>query len=121
MRTLTITTLSDWDVVLRKAGKQVEAAIDTRQYQGEWLNFETPDTFLSKLPAFRWDILNKLRVSGKTSTHELARKLGLDANQLQNDIRALLELGLIEQDDQGALLCPYEHIQVDIPDAKNHL
>ena len=120
MRTLTITTLSDWEVVLRKAGKRAETAIDARQYQGEWLNFETLDTLLSKLSAFRWEILNKLRAAGKASPHELAHKLGLDANQLQMDIQALLELGLIEQDDQGALLWPYDHIHVDIPGYQNH-
>ena len=121
MRTLTITNNNDWSSVIQEAGRRAETAIKTSQYQGERLNFETKSSFFSKLPPRRWNILNTLQISGKASPHELVCRLGLDTNQLQNDIQALLELGLIEQDDQGALLCPYEHIQVDIPGAKNHL
>ena len=120
MRTLTISINPDHESVMREAGKMASTAIETGQYQGEGLNFETLDSLFSYLTAHRCEILNSLQLSGKTTLHELARKLGLDANQLQPDIHTLLELGIIEQDNQGALLCPYDHIHLDIPDSQHH-
>ena len=41
-RYLTITVESDWKTALRSAGKQAKA----KTYQGETLNFESPEQFL---------------------------------------------------------------------------
>lgn len=45
---------------------------------------------------------------------ELARRLGRDVKRVHEDAAALIELGLIEKDERGALLCPYENIHVDM-------
>jgi len=48
-RTLTITVEPDWKKDLRHFGALAQKGIDTGQYQGEYLNFATPDTFFGHL------------------------------------------------------------------------
>lgn len=45
---------------------------------------------------------------------ELARRLGRDVKRVHEVAAALVELGLIEKDERGALSCPLENIHVDM-------
>lgn len=109
-RTLTITLQPDWKAALRAAGK-VAQHID---YQGETLNFESPGTFFSRLSERRWAIINALQAVGTMGVRELARYLQRDVKRTHEDAQILVELGLIERDDKGALTCPYADIHVDM-------
>lgn len=114
MRTLTITTNPDWKSALRAVGARAVHGLETGQYQGETLNFETPGAFFSRLTERRWELLNILLGSGTVGVRELARKLGRDVKRVHEDAAALVELGLIEKDERGALNCPFGNIHVDM-------
>jgi predicted transcriptional regulator len=114
MRTLTITTNPDWKSALRAAGSRAKAGLASGTYEGETLSFETPGAFFSHLTERRWQLLTKLLGSGTVGVRELARRLGRDVKRVHEDAAALVELGLIEKDERGALHCPYENIHVDM-------
>ena len=111
MRSLTITLQPDWKAAIRQAGKRAEAST----YQGETLNFETPGAFFGKLTERRWSIIHALQADGgDVGLRELARRLNRDPSRVHADAAALLELGLIERTQAGALRCPFADIHVDM-------
>ncbi|MBB3386663.1 hypothetical protein ACK83U_19335 (plasmid) [Rhizobium sp. WW22] len=114
MRTLTITTNADWKSALRAAGKRAASGLSTGEYQGETLNFETPGAFFSRLTERRWQLLDVLLGSGTVGVRELARRLDRDVKRVHEDAAVLVDLGLIEKDERGALNCPFENIHVDM-------
>jgi predicted transcriptional regulator len=114
MRTLTITSNPDWKAGLRVAAQKAENGLHSGTYHGETLNFETPGAFCSRLTERRWSLVSELLGSGTVGVRELARRLGQDVKRVHDDAAALIELGLIEKDERGALLCPYENIHVDM-------
>ena len=115
-RTLTITLQADWKTALRAAGKAAQK--DT--YQGETLNFQSPNAFFSRLTERRWTILNTLQQGGMMGVRELARQVERDVKRVHEDAQILVELGLIERDAAGALYCPYADIHVDMHITPKH-
>lgn len=110
-RRLTITLSPDWRTALRQAGKAAAAAT----YQGETLNFETPGAFFGRLTERRWAIVQALQQDGGTvGVRELARRLGRDVKRVHEDAAALVELGLVERNEAGALCCPFGDIHLDM-------
>jgi predicted transcriptional regulator len=109
-RKLTITLQPDWKAALRLAGK----AAQHETYQGETLNFQSPGIFFSRLTERRWDIINALQTRKTMGVRELARYVGRDVKRVHEDTKILVELGLIERNEKGALSCPYTDIHVDM-------
>ena len=109
-KTLTITIKPDWEKNLREAAKH-----STRGgYQGEYLNFASPSLFFGKLTENRWELVQALQKDGAAGVRELAQRVGRDVRRVHDDVIALLELGLIEKNSKGKLLCPFEDIHVDM-------
>ena len=113
-RKLTITTRRDWASALREAGAAAAKGMKRGTYQGETLNFETPSAFFSRLTSNRWAMLTELQGAGNVGVRELARRLGRDVKRVHDDATALVELGLIQRSETGALSCPYVDIHVDM-------
>ncbi len=113
-RRLTITLDADWQDALRQAGAQARNGLESGEYQGERLNFETPAVFFSRLTPNRWEMIRVLQGAGETGVRELARRLGRDVRRVHDDARILCELGLIERTEQGKLVCPYDEIHLDM-------
>ena len=110
MRTLTITVQPDWKAALRAAGKAAQA----ETYQGETLNFESPDVFLGRLTALRWSLVRQIMSAGEVSIRELARRVGRDVRRVHDDVLVLAELGLIERTTSGGVRCPFTDIHLDM-------
>ncbi len=110
-RTLTITIDADWQNTLRSAARSAFAA---NGYQGERLNFETPEAFFSRLTSRRWVLLNALQGAGEVPVRELARRLQRDVKRVHEDAAELVKLGLIERTERGGLVCPYLDIHIDM-------
>jgi len=110
-RKLTITLQADWKAALRAAGK----AAQQDGYQGETLNFESPGEFFSRLTSRRWVMVNVLQSTATPlGVRELARRVGRDVKRVHEDAKTLIDLGLIERSETGALYCPYSDIHVDM-------
>ncbi|OYV48078.1 MAG: hypothetical protein EPN46_01545 [Candidimonas sp.] len=117
-RKLTISTNPDWQNVLRSTMTHAKVGLKAAKYQGEVLNFETPGTFFAHLTERRWEMIHKLQGAGVVGVRELARRLGRDVKRVHEDAAALVELGLLERVESGALNCPYTDIHVDMHMAK---
>jgi predicted transcriptional regulator len=109
-RTLTITLQPDWRAALRQAGKQAQAA----SYQGETLNFESPGAFFGRLTERRWALVTALLGQGTLAMRELARRVGRDVKRVHEDVQILAELGLVERDEAGGVLCPFADVHIDM-------
>jgi len=110
-RRLTITIDADWQSALRKTARTAFAATS---YQGEKLNFETPQAFFSRLTSRRWALLNALQGAGEVPVRELARRVQRDVKRVHEDAAELVNLGLIERTERGGLVCPYSDIHMDM-------
>ena len=109
-RTLTITLEPDWKSALRVAGKRAQAS----EYQGEVLNFENAAAFFGHLTERRWAIVQALQGQGELALRELARRVPRDVKRVHEDVQVLTGLGLIERNQAGGVVCPYEEVHIDM-------
>lgn len=109
-RTLTITMQADWKAALRAAGQRAQA----QAYEGEVLNFESPGAFFSRLTERRWNLLRALQGQGVMAVRELARRVERDVKRVHEDVQALVELGLVERTESGAVVCPFAEVHIDM-------
>ncbi|MBB5213865.1 hypothetical protein [Parapusillimonas granuli] len=59
-------------------------------------------------------MLAELQGAGEVGVREFARRLGRDVTRVHEDAAALVEVGLLENAESGALICPYVDIHVDM-------
>jgi predicted transcriptional regulator len=114
---LAITLNPDWREAFRSVSKIVKHAT----CRVKILNFESPAAFSSRLTAERWVIVGILQKGGGMQLPQLARQVGQGMEHVQEDVGVLLELGMIERDQTGLLICPYADIYVErgnMPDSQ---
>ncbi len=109
-RYLTITLEPDWKASLRA----LAPAVKTNRYQGEVLNFESPGHFFGQLTQKRWEIARAAQGKGEISIRQLARLVGRDVKRVHEDVGVLTQLGLLEQSESGAVVCPYVSMHIDM-------
>ncbi|WP_211206991.1 helix-turn-helix domain-containing protein [Thiothrix nivea] len=59
-----------------------------------------------------------MQQGGAMGVRELSRQVGRDVKRVHEDVQTLLELGLIERNESGALVCPYADDMHIIPQQK---
>lgn len=84
------------------------------------IGFADMNELLAVLTPRSWQIIRVLRQQGALSSSELARRLGIEAQQIAQDIRILLDWHLLHQDEDGRISAPYSKLVVDVkfPSAK---
>lgn len=80
--------------------------------QGEYVSFSTIELMHKVMTPRRWDIIHKLQTKS-LGLRELSREMGLDAGNLQRDIKPLKEYGIV-QDVDGQLTVPYREIRMQL-------
>lgn len=108
-RTLTITIDPDWEANLREAARQ--------SVQGGYRGvpeFLLTEPVFGRLTEKRWELVQAMQKEGGMGVRALARHVERDVRRVHDDVAVLLELGLLEKDDKGKLLCPYTDIHVDM-------
>jgi len=83
------------------------------EQQGDIISFETPALLFKLLSGRRWEVLNIMTGSGSMTIRELARRLGRDVKAVHGDVHALLNSGILQKDDTGQILFPYDALHVD--------
>ncbi|MGV3492129.1 MAG: transcriptional regulator [Devosia sp.] len=98
-----------WNEIRAAAG-----AIDRGEgYQGETLGFSTWTQLFAVFSPKRWELLQTLQQVGPSSVRGLARALGRDVKRVHEDVTFLLDEEIIERDEAGKVLVPYESIRID--------
>ena len=62
----------------------------------------------------RWALLTALQGQGAMAVRELVRRGGRDVKRVHEDVQVLTELGLVERDDAGGVLCPFADVHIDM-------
>jgi predicted transcriptional regulator len=81
--------------------------------QGEHISFASLDLMHRVLTPNRWGVLKAMMGRGEIGVRELARALDRDVKAVHTDITALVEAGVIERAESGAVSFPYDAVRVD--------
>jgi len=87
------------------AGKAMEEAVPR-------LNFTSLQQLFATITAKRLELIRYVAVHAGLNTHQLARSLGRDYNNVSEDVRDLCDYGLLEKDEYGVLNTPYDQIVI---------
>ena len=109
MATLTISVESRDATIARV----VSAANNGIATQTERIVFETPEQLFKALTLMRWQIMREMMGAGPLSIRELAQRLHGEQDQVHEDVRALLNVGVLDHAEDGAVVFPYDVVHVD--------
>lgn len=97
-----------------KAWKQA-ARRAHRGAASEHVYFLDVNTLLHTLTNRRMELLHTLRLRGPATVRGLSQWLKRDYKNVHVDVRALKNAGLIETDEDGKVLVPWDRIATEIP------
>jgi predicted transcriptional regulator len=112
-----IIEVSKRGAAVRAAREQVAAA--RRGASTDFrLSFESAKSLFADLTPARVELLDTLRRIGPCSVYALAKEAGRNYSNVHTDIARLETLGLVERDEQGSVLVPYESVEILVPLAR---
>jgi predicted transcriptional regulator len=100
-------------VASREAFSGRFAAAMKGKAQGQFIGFATPELLFQTLTQLRWKILKAMTGAGPLSIREVARRVERDVKRVHEDVSALLDVGVLERTEDGAIVFPYDAIHVD--------
>jgi len=77
------------------------------------IGFENWELMHKVLSPKRLEIVRAMAGAGPLSIREIARRVGRDFKGVHTDVRMLADSGVIDRDDGGKLIFPYDRIHVD--------
>ncbi|MFZ3209129.1 MAG: transcriptional regulator [Geobacteraceae bacterium] len=77
------------------------------------LSFATPELLWRVLTPKRWELLKVLCGAGPVSIREAARRAGRDVKAVHSDVTALLNAGVLNREDDGRIIFPFEAVKVE--------
>jgi predicted transcriptional regulator len=77
------------------------------------ISFATPELLWQVLTAKRWELLKALCGAGPVSIREAARRVEHDVKAVHGDVTALLNAGVLERDETGSIVFPFDAIKVE--------
>ena len=75
--------------------------------------FATPELLWQVLTAKRWELLKALCGAGPMSIREAARRVERDVKAVHADITDLINAGVINRDQSGGIVFPFEAVKVE--------
>jgi predicted transcriptional regulator len=105
--TVTLSVASRADVTQRAL-----SAFDG-QRQGAHISFASVDLLWRTLTRKRWELLQAMTGQGAMTIREAARRVGRDVKAVHGDVHALLEAGILDRDEAGRVVFPFEAVHVD--------
>ncbi len=100
-------------VASRDAISRSFAAAMRGEEQGQFISFATAELLFQTLTEKRWNLLKVMTGAGPLSIREVARRLDRDVKRVHEDVTALLNCGVLERDEGGSIVFPYDAIHVD--------
>jgi predicted transcriptional regulator len=113
MKKVTIRMSRDVDSAIKGMSERVVKAWKTGKSAGDTLQFESPAALFRVLSPKRWELVERLQSLGPTSVRGLARALERDVKRVHDDVRTLMQVGLIARTEEGAFHVPYDVIHAD--------
>lgn len=75
--------------------------------------FSSPELLWKVLTAKRWELLKALCGTGPVSIREAARRVERDVKAVHTDVTALLDAGVLQRTDSGAIVFPFDAVKVE--------
>jgi predicted transcriptional regulator len=112
------------DIRVGAAGEALQGFLDTwkRAESGERLPEAVPELLFQNeaemraaMTEKRIELLRRVARQQGLNIRQLAESLGRDYKNVHGDVTALLAWGLLEKDDQGKLVAPYDEVVLHVP------
>ena len=77
------------------------------------IGFASPELLWQLLTAKRWDLLKAICGAGPMSSREAARRVSRDVKAVHGDVTALLDAGVLNRNETGAIEFPFDAVKVE--------
>lgn len=108
MRTVTIGVSSIDDF-----NRSVKAAFRGVRQQPR-IDFASAELMFKIMTGKRWGIVEAMIGAGPMSIREAARRVKRDVKGVHGDVQALLNAGVLEKDEGGRIVFPYDRAHIDV-------
>lgn len=81
--------------------------------QGHFISFASVELLWKVITPKRWEIVRAMTGAGPVSIREVARRVGRDVKSVHGDVQALLKAGVLDRDENGQVVFPYDEVHVD--------
>ncbi|HXW23569.1 MAG TPA: transcriptional regulator [Xanthobacteraceae bacterium] len=81
--------------------------------QGARISFASPELLFSLMTPKRWELIRAMAGAGAMSIREAARRVERDVKAVHGDVHALLGAGVLQRDDDGRVVFPFDAVHVD--------
>jgi predicted transcriptional regulator len=81
--------------------------------QGELISFDSPELLFKVISGKRWDLLKVMTGAGPMTIREASRRMGRDVKAVHGDVQALLKAGILQKNDKGLIVFPFDTVHVD--------
>jgi predicted transcriptional regulator len=95
-----------------ETNRRMLRAFEGRQ-QGAFISFDTPALLFKVLTQKRWELLSALTGAGPVTLREAARRVGRDVKAVHGDVHALLNSGILQRNETGRIVFPYDAVRVN--------
>jgi len=79
-----------------------------------YLRFDSARLLLSHLTGSRMELLDRLRRTGPCNVAQLAKSAGRNYSNVHRDVAALEDLGLVERNEAGQVLVPFDAVEIHL-------
>ena len=109
MRTviLDVKSTADTFAEITKVAKSGKAEREAR------ISFATPELLWAVLTLKRWELIKSLCGAGALSIREVARRVHRDVKAVHGDVHALLQAGVLQRDESGKIVFPFDAVKVE--------
>ena len=109
MRTviLDVKSTADTFAEIAKVAKSGKAEREAR------ISFATPELLWEVLTLKRWELIKSLCGAGALSIREVARRVHRDVKAVHGDVHALLQAGVLQRDESGKIVFPFDAVKVE--------
>jgi len=81
--------------------------------QGERISFASVELLWKTITPRRWELVRAMAGRGPMSIRAASRLVGHDVKTVHGDVQALLGADVLEKDDSGRIVFPYDAVHVD--------
>jgi predicted transcriptional regulator len=78
------------------------------------IDFASPELMFKIMTAKRWGIVEAMLGAGPMSIREVARRVNRDVKGVHGDVQALLKCGMLDKDENGRVVFPYDRAHIDV-------
>jgi predicted transcriptional regulator len=99
--------------VLEGRGRAARQGGVSRRKAGARVSFASPELLFSLMTPKRWELIRAMAGAGPMSIREVARRLERDVKAVHGDVHALLDAGVLQKNDDGLVVFPFDAVHVD--------